>query len=115
MPPPDPAALKQTWRYTLDALTPLHIGAGGDPLHKDLDFIVTRGDVVVLDPEETFERIYQAALGSTPAAPTLLETTETAIARQMRQLGLLTEEPEDAAAPRPRWAPPPCWRGWPRG
>ncbi len=90
--PADRARLKQNWRYTLEPLTPLHIGAGGDPLVKNTDFIVTRNDVVVLDTARTFERIYERALETPAAAPEPAAAPLNPIAAALQKAGLLDAE-----------------------
>jgi CRISPR-associated protein Csm5 len=91
--PTDHSRLKHNWRYTLETLTPLHIGAGGDPLVKDTDFIVTSRDVVVLDSTRTFERIYQRALEAPASAPTVVaDVPLNPIAAALQQAGLLDAE-----------------------
>ncbi|HMA33159.1 MAG TPA: type III-A CRISPR-associated RAMP protein Csm5 [Chloroflexia bacterium] len=98
--PPGPQPLKRTWEYTLEVLTPLHIGAGGDPLRKDTDFIATSKDVVVLDPERTFERIYEGALAAPPApTPAPAAAAESTIAEQLKRLGLAAGPESPAVAP----------------
>ncbi|MDQ2810117.1 MAG: type III-A CRISPR-associated RAMP protein Csm5 [Chloroflexota bacterium] len=87
--PADRPPLKQVWHYTLETITPLHIGAGGTPLQKDTDFIVTSRDVAVLDAERTFERIYERSLRPT-AAPAVAAPVapSNSIAQQLAKLGL---------------------------
>ncbi len=93
LPPNAPAPrapLKQVWTYTLEVLTPLHIGAGGTPLQKDSDFIVTSRDVVVLDAERTFERIYEGAQNPAPSESAAAPVG--ALAQKLQQLGLATAD-----------------------
>jgi CRISPR-associated protein Csm5 len=98
----NPRDLKYTWRYTLEVLTPLHIGAGGDPLRQGTDFITTRNDVVVLDPDRTFERIYEGAQRvGLPVEDAANQQSGSDLADQLRKLGLGGEDTDIPAAPEP--------------
>jgi CRISPR-associated protein Csm5 len=100
--PRDRSRLKRSWHYTLEVLTPLHIGAGGDPLHQGTDFIATRSEVVVLDPERTFERIYEGAHRvGLPVEDSVADQSVGALADQLRRLGLAGEDTAGPAAPKP--------------
>ncbi len=98
------ARLKRRWRYTVETLTPLHIGAGGDPLREDIDYLVSGKDVLVLDTERAFERIYERAqtprpAQKKPAARAAAQKPVGGLAAQLMSLDFKAEKEEEEASP----------------
>jgi CRISPR type III-A-associated RAMP protein Csm5 len=93
------ARLKRRWRYTVETVTPLHIGAGGEPLREGVDYRVSGRDVQVLDAERAFERIYERAQ-TRKAAPKKLTRKAaepepvSGLAAQLLKLGFRAEKEE---------------------
>ena len=100
----DRARLKRTWQYTLEVLTPLHIseGGAGERLRQGVDFVAVGGKtpaLLVLDPQETFERIYAGARRKDWRSDTEEQPASgTVLGSLLHRLGLGSEE-ATAAAP----------------
>ncbi|HYO49690.1 MAG TPA: type III-A CRISPR-associated RAMP protein Csm5 [Chloroflexia bacterium] len=93
------ARLKRRWRYTVETVTPLHIGAGGEPLREGVNYRISGRDVQVLDAERAFERIYeraqtQKAAPKKPARKAAEQEPVSGLAAQLLKLGFQAEKEE---------------------
>ncbi len=54
--------LFRSYRLSIEAVTPLHVGGGEGRLVRDVDFIADRGQIYLIDPERVWQRIGEEQL-----------------------------------------------------